>query len=88
VHVQILSKLWEGDDNIMQLIMQNKISIIVNTPTTLSKHSNTDGFRIRRLAVESKVPCFTSLDTVNALWEAIKDNKEEKDLIPVDIAAI
>jgi carbamoyl-phosphate synthase large subunit len=51
----------------MQLIMQNKISIIVNTPTTLSKHSNTDGFRIRRLAVESKVPCFTSLDTVNAL---------------------
>lgn len=88
VHVQILSKLWEGDDNIMQLIMQNKISIIVNTPTTLSKHSNTDGFRIRRLAVESKVPCFTSLDTVNALWEAIKDNKEEKDLVPVDIATI
>jgi carbamoyl-phosphate synthase large subunit len=62
--------------------------MIINTPTTLAKKSNSDGFRIRRVAVECKVPCFTSLDTVEALMYAIKDGKQEKDLVPVDITKI
>jgi carbamoyl-phosphate synthase large subunit len=62
--------------------------MVINTPTTLAKNSNSDGFRIRRLAVEHKIPCFTSLDTVKALRHAIKDGKSEKNLIPVDITKI
>jgi carbamoyl-phosphate synthase large subunit len=62
--------------------------MIVNTPTTLAKNSNSDGFRIRRLAVECKIPCFTSLDTVKALRHAIKDGRTEEDLTPIDITKI
>jgi carbamoyl-phosphate synthase large subunit len=61
--------------------------MIVNTPT-IGKRSNSDGFKIRRLAVEYRIPCFTSLDTVKALRHAIKDNKSEKDLVPIDITTI
>ena len=32
--------------------------------------------------------CFTSLDTVNALYKAIEDGTEEEDLTPVDITTI
>jgi carbamoyl-phosphate synthase large subunit len=62
--------------------------MVINTPTTLAKNSNTDGFRIRRLAVECKIPCFTSLDTAEALVNAIKNGNSEKDLKPVDITKI
>ena len=66
---------------------QIKINFVINTPTK-GKQSNRDGFKIRRMAVECKIPCFTSLDTVNALYKAIENDIEEKDLTPVDITKI
>ena len=82
-----IPKIWEGTDSIINLIQSGKLSFIINTPTR-GKQSNRDGFKIRRLAVECKVPCFTALDTVQALYDAIKNGTEEKDLIPVDITKI
>ena len=35
-----------------------------------------DGFKIRRAAVECKIPCFTSLDTANALYMALSNSKK------------
>ena len=83
----VVEKIWEGKDSIIDLIQSGKINFVVNTPTK-GKQSNRDGFKIRRLAVECKIPCFTSLDTVNALYKAINDNVEEKDLEVVDITKI
>ena len=40
------------------------------------------------MAVECKIPCFTSLDTVNALYQAIEDETKETDLTPIDITQI
>jgi carbamoyl-phosphate synthase large subunit len=88
VKTQIVQKVWEGDNSIIDLIKTNKINMIINTPTTVTKNSNSDGFRIRRLAVEHHIPCFTSLDTAKALRHAIKDGKSEQDLIPIDITSI
>ncbi len=82
-----IPKIWEGTDSIINLIQSGKLSFIINTPTR-GKQSNRDGFKIRRLAVECKVPCFTALDTVQALYDAIKNGTKEKDLIPVDITKI
>ena len=62
---------------IIDLIESGKINFVVNTPTK-GKQSNRDGFKIRRMAVECKIPCFTSLDTVNALYKAIEKGTEEK----------
>ena len=83
----MIEKLWEGKNSIIDLIESGKINFVVNTPTK-GKQSNRDGFKIRRMAVECKIPCFTSLDTVNALYKAIENNVDEKDLTPVDITKI
>ena len=83
----VIEKLWEGRNSIIDLIEFGKINFVINTPTK-GKQSNRDGFKIRRMAVECKIPCFTSLDTVNALHKAIENNVEEKDLEPIDIAKV
>ena len=83
----VIEKLWEGKNSIIDLIESGKINFVVNTPTK-GKQSNRDGFKIRRMAVECKIPCFTSLDTVNALYRAIEDETTEADLTPVDITQI
>ena len=82
-----IAKIWEGTDSIINLIQSGKLSFIINTPTK-GKQSNRDGFKIRRLAVECKVPCFTALDTVQALYDAIKNGTKEEDLEPIDITKI
>ena len=87
INAIVVEKLWEGKDSILDLIQTGKINFVINTPTK-GKQANRDGFKIRRLAVECKIPCFTSLDTVNALYDAINDETEEKDLEVVDITKI
>lgn len=87
VESTVIEKLWEGKNSIIDLIESGKINFVINTPTK-GKQANRDGFKIRRMAVECKIPCFTSLDTVNALYKAIEDGTEENDLIPVDITKI
>ncbi len=87
IHVNVVEKLWEGKDSIIDLIENGKINFVVNTPTK-GKESNRDGFKIRRMAVECKIPCFTSLDTVNALYDAIEDDEIEETLDVVDITKI
>jgi len=82
----VVEKIWEGADSIINLIHSGKINFIINTPTK-GKESSRDGFRIRRLAVECKIPCFTSLDTVNAFYNSIIKNKQE-DLDVVDTTKI
>ncbi len=87
VEVQSVPKIWEGTNSIIELIQSGKLSFIINTPTK-GKQSNRDGFKIRRLAVECKVPCFTSLDTVKALYDAIKNDIKEEQLEPIDMTEI
>lgn len=85
--VETVEKLWEGTNSIIDLIENGKINFVINTPTK-GKIANRDGFKIRRMAVECKIPCFTSLDTVNALYDAIENEDDEDTLEVVDITEI
>lgn len=87
ITARVVEKIWEGKDSIIDLIQSGKINFVINTPTK-GKQSNRDGFKIRRMAVECKIPCFTSLDTANALYKAIEGDIVEDDLEPVDITKI
>ena len=87
VEARAVPKIWEGTESIINLIQSGKLRFIINTPTK-GKQESRDGFRIRRLAVESKIPCFTALDTVQALYNAIKEGKKEEDVEPVNIIDI
>ena len=49
------------------------MQLIINT-ITRGKNVESDGFKMRRAAVENGVVCMTSLDTTQALLEAIEIN--------------
>jgi len=63
-------KLDEGHPNIIDLINDGTISGVVNTLTGGNVPFR-DGFYIRRAAVEKRIPCFTSLDTIRVAAETI-----------------
>lgn len=84
VKVNIVEKIWEGQNSILELMHSGKLNFIVNTPTK-GKVESRDGFRIRRTAVECKIPCFTAIDTVNALVDVIEHNKKEEQIEAVNI---
>ena len=82
-----VEKISEESESITDLIEKGKVNFIINTPTK-GKESSRDGFKIRRLAVECKIPCFTSLDTANALYNALEDGGTEESLEAINIVEI
>ena len=86
-NIESVPKIWEGTDSIPDLIHSGQLSFIINTPTK-GKESNRDGFKIRRLAAESKVPCFTAIDTVIGFYDAIAKGLKEEDLELVNVGEI
>jgi carbamoyl-phosphate synthase large subunit len=65
IEVTPVAKLHQGSTEITDAIRQGQIQCVLNTTTHNKKHAS-DGFAIRRTAVEQGIPCFTSLDTASA----------------------
>ncbi|SHJ54671.1 carbamoyl-phosphate synthase large subunit [Anaerobranca californiensis DSM 14826] len=74
-----INKISEGVPNILDLINSGLIDLVINTPTK-GKDSSRDGFRIRRRAIESSVKVLTSLDTVSALLQVLKEKIDINDI--------
>ena len=70
--MQTVKKIKEGSPNIVDLIREGKVDFVVNT-LTHGRKPYSDGFQIRRAAVELNVPCLTSLDTLKVVKEVIKN---------------
>ena len=66
----ITKKLSEGHPNVIDIINDNTVSGIANTITG-GRVPMRDGFRIRRAAAERHIPCFTSLDTIQAALQVL-----------------
>ena len=77
-YAEVVGKLTQCDD-INRLIRSGSVKIIINTPTK-GRDSRSDGFKIRRMAVEQGATCFTSLDTAAAFVRALKLGKTDKEL--------
>ncbi|NLB52749.1 MAG: carbamoyl-phosphate synthase large subunit [Syntrophomonadaceae bacterium] len=75
IKVQSVKKMTEGSPNIVDLIKDGQVDFVVNTLTHGRKPSS-DGFLIRRAAVELNVPCLTSLDTLKVVLDVITEGKE------------
>ena len=56
-----VNPLTGASPNIMDMLQNGEVSLIINTPTH-GRLANRDGFKLRRLAVESGTSCLTSLD--------------------------
>ncbi len=74
VKVEKVNKFKEGHPNIVDLIRDGQVDFVVNT-LTHGRKPFSDGFHIRRAAVELNVPCLTSLDTLKVMQEVIQEGK-------------
>jgi carbamoyl-phosphate synthase large subunit len=66
VKVEVVSKVGEGDNDLLGLIKQNKIDLIINTPS--GERSQSDMRVIRSVATLQGTPCIT---TIQAAWAAV-----------------
>jgi carbamoyl-phosphate synthase large subunit len=60
-----------GDLNILELLRKNKISLVVNI-LSHDRSVSSDGFLIRREAVEHGIPQVTSIDTAKAIVQVLE----------------
>lgn len=75
VNVKIIKKISEGSENILDLMLKKKVDLIINTPTS-GKIPFTDGYYIRRYAVDLRIPYITTIAGALAAVKAIESVKK------------
>ena len=81
-----VARVSQAHPNILDMIASGTVDLIINTPTKGRKH-DTDGFKIRRAAVEHSVACVTAIDTAHAIL-TVREQGRSADLRPIDITKI
>ena len=71
IPVQVAKKISEGVPNVLDVIRSGMIDLIIDIPKK-GNDVNSDGFKIRRTAIECSVSIMTSLDTVTALVDVME----------------
>lgn len=69
--VTAVGKVGSDSKNVISIIEQGEVQMVVNSLTS-GKQPRSDGFRIRREAVEHGIACLTSLDTAEAIINVIE----------------
>jgi carbamoyl-phosphate synthase large subunit len=61
----------KSEPNIQTLIAQRKVEMIINLPTTEGMNTHTDGFLIRRMAVDHHIPLITNLQIAQIMLQCL-----------------
>ena len=69
IPVSKVKKLAEGNPNLIDYLKNDEVSLIINTPS--GKGARTDEGRIRAAAVQSGVPCITTIAAARMAVEAM-----------------
>ena len=69
IPVSKVKKLAEGNPNLIDYLKNDQVSLIINTPS--GKGARTDEGRIRAAAVQSGVPCITTIAAARMAVEAM-----------------
>ncbi|MCB9800149.1 MAG: carbamoyl-phosphate synthase large subunit [Candidatus Omnitrophica bacterium] len=70
IPVEIVKKLAEGSPNIMDLIRNDEVKLVINTPS--GKGPALDECKIRSLAVSYTIPCITTLNAAQAAAKGLE----------------
>lgn len=73
IRTHTLEKIGEGSEEILDNMRQGYVNYVINTRDVNSVQGESDGFEIRRCAVENNVTMFTSLDTVKVLIDVLEE---------------
>lgn len=76
---KIVKKVSEGRPNVVDLIINKEVDLIINTPTG-GKKQYSDGYKIRRAAVDFKIPYITTITAAKAAVLAIKSIKKNNNI--------
>jgi len=71
--VKEIAKINRAEKDLLDEIRDGHVDLIINS-ITKGKNVESDGFVMRRMAAENGIICLTSLDTAQALLEAIEIN--------------
>jgi carbamoyl-phosphate synthase large subunit len=69
IPVEQLKKIGEGSPNVADRIRSGDVDIVINTPA--GRGARTDGWEIRRAAIERNIPCITTMTGASAAARAI-----------------
>ena len=70
IPVRVVNKVFQGEPHIVTLIESGEVDLVVNTP--FGRSARSDGYEIRRAALERGVPCITTLAGASAAASAIE----------------
>lgn len=71
IPVKVVDRIGESNNDIIALIKSGQCDLVINT-ISKSRNVESDGFKMRRVAVERGICCLTSLDTVDALLRTLE----------------
>jgi carbamoyl-phosphate synthase large subunit len=71
--VREVKKIGEGSPNLLDELRLGNAQLVVNTISN-RKDVESDGFKVRRTAVECGIHCLTSLDTTSALIRSLENH--------------
>lgn len=78
VHVKTLHKARSGKSpNIINYLIEKKLDLVIDIPKTYARDEITDGYLIRRRAIDSNIPLITNLQIARAIVDAIGKYKLE-----------
>ena len=66
-----------GENNVMDMIADHQFELIINVPKNHTKRELTNGYRIRRGAIDHNIPLMTNTRLAKAFIQAFCDLKEE-----------
>jgi len=75
VPVEQLNKIGEGSPHVVDCIKRGDVDMVINTP--IGRGARTDGWEIRRAAVERGIPCITTMTGASAAARAIGAARSE-----------
>ena len=79
--VNVQTVAWpdeDNDNNVMDMIANHRFDLIINVPKNRTKRELTNGYRIRRGAIDHNIPLMTNVRLAKAFIEAFCAYKDKK----------
>ncbi len=73
IRTRVKAKISEGSEEILDAIRRGYVTYVISTRDVNSLGQESDGYKIRRAAVENNVTMFTSIDTVKVLLDVLEE---------------
>ena len=73
IRTRVKGKISDGKSDILESIRKGYVNYVINTRDVDCLSQQSDGYLIRRCAVENNVTMFTALDTVRVLLDVLEE---------------